>query len=188
MRPRPFRLVPPAPEIFWRLPRHFHACYTSPAPQDGFMPFMRSALWYRVSRDVRVLNSLAASRRSALRAVACQAVVGVLVSLAFLVQGPLSAASAGIAGGALASGSAFAAVMALGGVVSAQVAFARLLLGMLVKWFAVLVAFVVALGVWRLPPLPMLVGLVVGMLVYSMTINGLGPFRLVAGHAEKTKD
>ncbi len=140
------------------------------------------------SLELRVLNSLAAGRRSALCAVACQAVVGVLVSLAFLVQGTQSAISAGIAGGSLALGSGFAAMLALGGVVTARVAFARLLLGMLVKWLVVLAAFVVALGIWRLPPVPMLVGLVVGMLVYSMTINGLGPFRLAAGHVEETKD
>ncbi len=135
-----------------------------------------------------MLNSLAAGRRSALRAVACQAVVGVLVSLAFLVQGPQSAASAGIAGGALALGSAFAAVMALGGVVYAPVAFARLLLGMLVKWCVVIAAFVVALGIWRLPPLPMLVGLAAGMLAYTWAINWLGPVRMAAGHVEETKD
>ena len=140
------------------------------------------------SLDVRVLNSLAAGRRSALRAVACQAVVGVLVSLAFLVQGTQSAASAGIAGGSLALGGACAAVLALGGVVNARVAFARLLLGMLVKWCVVIAAFVVALGIWRLPPMPMLVGLAVGILVYSLAINWLGPFRTAAGHVEETKD
>lgn len=138
--------------------------------------------------DVRVLNSLAAGRRSALRAVACQAVVGVLVSLAFWVQGPQSAASAGIAGGSLALGGAFAAILALGGVVTARVAFARLLLGMLVKWGVVLAAFVVALGAWRLPPVPMLVGLATGVLVYTVAINWLGPFRIVSGQAEETKD
>ena len=152
------------------------------------MPFMRPDLWYRVVLDIRVLNSLAAGRRSALRAVACQAVVGVLVSLAFLVQGPQSAASAGIAGGSLALGSVFAAMLALGGVVTAPVALVRLLLGMLAKWCVVIAAFVVALGIWRLPPLPMLVGLAVGVLVYSLAINWSGPVRIAAGHREETKD
>lgn len=135
-----------------------------------------------------MLNSLAAGRRSALRAVACQVVVGVLVSLAFLVQGPQSAVSAGIAGGSLALGSACAAVLALGGVVSAQAAFARLVLGMLVKWCVVIAAFVVALGTWRLPPVPMLVGLVAGVLAYTWAINWLGPVRMAAGRMEETKD
>ena len=152
------------------------------------MPFMRLGLWYRGCRDVRVLNSLAAGRRSALRAVACQAVVGVLVSLAFLVQGPQSAASAGIAGGSLALGGASAAVLALGGVVTARVAFARLLLGMLVKWVVVVAAFVVALGAWRLPPVPMLVGLAVGVLVYTVALNWSGPVRMAAGRRKQTKD
>ena len=152
------------------------------------MLFMGLDLGYRVSRDVRVLNSLAAGRRSALRAVACQAVVGVLVSLAFLVQGPLSAASAGIAGGSLALGSACAANVALGGVVSARVAFARLLVAMLVKWCVVIAAFVVALGIWRLPPLPMLVGLACGVLVYSLAMNWSGPGRIAAGRGKETKD
>ena len=140
------------------------------------------------SLDIRVLNSLAAGRRSALRAVACQAVVGVLVSLAFLVQGSQSAASAGIAGGSLALGGWSAAMLALGGVVTARVAFARFLLGMLVKWCVVIAALVVALGIWRLPPVPMLVGLAAGMLTYTWAINWLGPFRIAAGHAEETKD
>lgn len=188
MRPPPFPLVPPQEKIFWRLPRHFHACYTFTAPQDGFVPFMRPGLWYRVSRDVRVLNSLAAGRRSALRAVACQAVVGVLVSLAFLVQGPLSAASAGIAGGSLALGGAAAAMLALGGVVTARVAFARLYLAMMVKWFIVIATFVVALGIWRLRPVPMLVGLAVGLLVYALALNWSGPVRIAAGRRKETKD
>lgn len=135
-----------------------------------------------------MLNSLAASRRSALRAVACQAIVGVLVSLAFLAQGRESAASAGIASGSLALGSASAAMVALGGIVDARVAFARLLLGMLVKWCVVTAAFVAALGIWRLPPVPMLVGLAVGVLVYSLAINWSGLVRIAAGHGERTKD
>ncbi len=135
-----------------------------------------------------MLNSLAAGRRSALRAVACQAVVGVLVSLAFLVQGPQSAVSAGIAGGSLALGSAIAAMLALGGVVTAHVAFARLLLGMLAKWVVVIAAFVVALGIWRLPPVPLLVGLAVGVLVYSLALNWSGPVRIAAGRSKETKD
>lgn len=135
-----------------------------------------------------MLNSLAAGRRSALRAVACQAVVGVLVSLAFLAQGSQAAVSAGIAGGSLALGSACAAVLALGGVVSAPVALARLLLGMMVKWSVVIAAFVVALGIWRLPPVPMLVGLAAGVLAYTWAINWLGPVRMAAGRMEETKD
>ena len=188
MRPATQRKVPHLTKVFWRLPAHFHDCYTSPAPQDGFRAFHEAGPVVPGSLDIRVLNSLAAGRRSALRAVACQAVVGVLVSLAFLVEGPQSAASAGIAGGSLALGGASAAVLALGGVVNARAAFARLMLGMLVKWCVVIAAFVVALGIWRLPPVPMLVGLATGLLVYTWAINWLGPFRFAAGHAEETKD
>jgi H+/Cl- antiporter ClcA len=47
---------------------------------------------------------------------------------------------------------------------------------------------VVALGIWRLPPVPMLVGLALGLLVYSLALNWLGPGRVAAGHREQTKD
>lgn len=129
-------------------------------------------------------DPIAASRRSALRSVAAQAVVSALVALAFLVQGLPSAVAAGVGAGALVLGHALAVLLALGGVVPAQVAFARLLLGMLVKWCVVIATLVVALGVWRLPPIPMLVGLAAGLLAYLVAMNWMGPRRVAADRKE----
>lgn len=116
-------------------------------------------------------DPIAAGRRSALRAAAVQAVVALLVALLFLAQGPQAALAAGIGGGALALGNALAAGVSLGGIVPARVAFARLLLGALLKWTIAIVVIAIALGVWRLPPLPMVVGLAAATLAYLVALN-----------------
>ena len=116
-------------------------------------------------------DPIAAGRRSALRAAAVQAVVALLVALLFMAQGPQAALAAGIGGGALALGNALAAGVSLGGIVPARVAFARLLLGALLKWTIAIVVIVIALGVWRLPPLPMVVGLAAATLAYLVALN-----------------
>lgn len=116
-------------------------------------------------------DPIAAGRRSALRASAVQAVVALLAALVFLAQGPQAALAAGIGGCALALGNALAAGVSLGGIVPARVAFARLLLGALLKWTIAIVLIVIALGVWRLPPLPMVVGLAAATLAYLVALN-----------------
>ena len=79
--------------------------------------------------------------------------------------------AAGIGGGALALGNALAAGVSLGGIVPARVAFARLLLGALLKWTLAIVVIAIALGVWRLPPLPMVAGLAAATLAYLVALN-----------------
>lgn len=105
-------------------------------------------------------NPVAAARRLAQRAVVWQAVATVLLALAFLARGLpwLLAASAG--GGAVILGGWAAARVALGGGVSpAGIVFARLLVGLVLKWLLVLIAVAVALAS-HLPGLPLLVGVV----------------------------
>ena len=116
-------------------------------------------------------DPIAAGRRSAQRAAVVQVAVALLVALAFLVQGPMHALAAGVGGGALALGNALAVAVSLGGIVPARVAFARLLLGALLKWAVAIGILAVALGVWRLPPLPMMAGLAAGMLAYLLALN-----------------
>ncbi|MFC7302309.1 ATP synthase subunit I [Cognatiluteimonas weifangensis] len=117
-------------------------------------------------------DPLATGRRAALRAIAIQAVAAALVALAFLVTGPRPALAATAGGVAMLAGNALAAAVALGGGIRpARAAFARLLLGMLGKWVLVLVLVAVALQVWRLPPLPLLAGVAVGLLVYLPALN-----------------
>jgi len=123
-------------------------------------------------RVCRVLNSAAAGRRLALRAVTYQFAAVLLVAAVFLLQG-LSASIAALLGGSgVVFGSALAANVALGGgVVPARVAFFRLALGAGLKWTVVVTIFAVALGVGRLPPLPMLAGLAVALIAYPLVLN-----------------
>lgn len=113
----------------------------------------------------------AAGRRTALRAVAVQVAAVALVALAFLAQGPWHALGAAAGGIAMALGNALAVRIALSGVVTARVAFARLLLGEVLKWLVALAGFVIALGAWRLPPFPTLVGLAASVLAYLLALN-----------------
>ena len=109
---------------------------------------------HRVSR---VLNSAAAGRRLALRAVAYQMAAVVLVALVFLIQGSSAMFAALLGGASVVLGSALAANIALGGgVVPARSAFMKLVLGTGIKWLVVMTIFALALGVGRLPPLPLL--------------------------------
>ena len=94
-----------------------------------------------------------------------------LVAAAFLVAGPVQALAALLGGLAMAAGNALVARMALGGVVHARTAFARLLLGTMAKWLVAILVFAIGLGVWRLPPLPMLYGLAAGLLAYLLALN-----------------
>ena len=110
-------------------------------------------------------NSIAAGRRLAQRAIAWQAVATVLVALAFLAKG-LPWMLAALAGGGAVTGAAWlSALVALGGGVSpAGVAFARLLMGMVLKWLLVLIVVVVALALFRLPGLPLMAGVMAATL------------------------
>lgn len=117
-------------------------------------------------------DPIAASRRSVLRAVVVQAAVVGLVALSFLAtKGGWHALAALVGGLALAAGNALVAGMALGGVVQARVAFARLLLGTALKWLVAGMVLALGMGVWRLPALPMLAGLAAGLLAYLAALN-----------------
>ena len=119
-----------------------------------------------------MLNSAAAGRRLALRAVAYQMAAVVLVALVFLVQGWSASLAALLGGASVVLGSALAANVALGGgVVSARSAFLRLVLGAGLKWTVVITIFAIALGVGRMPPLPMLAGLAVALIAYPLVLN-----------------
>nr|WP_244755795.1 hypothetical protein [Pseudoxanthomonas helianthi] len=118
------------------------------------------------------MNSVAAGRRLALRAVGCQLVAVMLVALAFLLQGPGAALAAAIGGSGVALGNALAAQVALGGgVVVAGAAFARLLAATLLKWLVAITVLAIALAVWRLAPLPMLAGFAAALVVYPISLN-----------------
>jgi F0F1-type ATP synthase assembly protein I len=122
-----------------------------------------------------VHDPIAAGRSAAARAVAVEIAVGGLLALAFLALDARHALAAAMGGAAMAAGNGLAIAIAFaGGVQPASAAFARLLLGTLGKWVVVLAMFVLALTVWRLPPLPVLAGLVMGALSYLVALNQAG--------------
>ena len=124
---------------------------------------------HRVSR---VLNSAAAGRRLALRAVAYQMAAVVLVALVFLIQGPSALLAVLLGGASVVLGSALAANVALGGgVVTARSAFMRLLLATVLKWAVVILVFALASGVGRVAPLPLLAGLAVALIAHPLVLN-----------------
>src|SRR3546814_15799089 len=110
--------------------------------------------------ESRVHDPIATGRRAALRAVAIQAIVALLVAVGMLllagrIHGPAAAAG----GIAMLAGNALAAAVAVGGGIQpARAAFARLMLGTLGQWAVVMAVLAVTLGVDRLPGLPGLVG------------------------------
>jgi len=111
-------------------------------------------------------NSLAAGRRLALQVVLAQVAVAVIAGLAFLAQG-VHAAVAALAGGLLvATGTVLLALRVfMPGLAGPGSMLARFAVGTLLKWIVVIVGFYLILGVWKLPALPALVGLVAAVLV-----------------------
>lgn len=104
-----------------------------------------------------------------------------------LVAGVLAAGVAGLAwgapqaAGALAGASAAAlgtvgmARLALGGGIQpARVVYLRMLAGMLLKWLLVGVLLYLAMAQWRFPPLAVLSGLALAMLVFPLAHLGGG--------------
>ena len=120
-------------------------------------------------------DPIAAGRSAAARAVAVEVAACGVVALGFLALDWRHALAAAIGGAAMAAGNALSAALAFGGGIQrAPVAFGRLLLGVMAKWMVVLTIFALALAVWRLPPLPLLVGLAVSTLGYLLALNRIG--------------
>ena len=127
-------------------------------------------------------DPIAASRRSALRAVAMQAIVALPVALAFLAGDGMRAALAAATGGmALALGNGFATLLSLRGAIPARFAFAALLAGTMAKWLVVFVVLGIALEIWQLPPLPMLAGLATGLVAWLAGLRRLGTEQATKG-------
>lgn len=127
----------------------------------------------KAEQVIRVHDPIAAGRRAALRAVAVQGLVVALLAAAFLARSAQEALAVGVGGLALVLGNALSAVVALGGIVPAPVAFGRLLLGAMGKWLVAIAVLAAGFAVWRLPPLPLLGGLVAGLLAYLVALNFL---------------
>lgn len=112
-----------------------------------------------------MLNSVASGRRLAQRAIIWQVAVTVALSAAFLFKGMPWAVAAMVGGSSVVLGVWISTWVALGGKVGpAGAAMGRLLAGMMLKWLLISLVIAVAMGVFRLPALPILAGVVVSVL------------------------
>lgn len=115
-----------------------------------------------------VSNPVIAGRALARQALIAQSAVALLVALAFLPAGLGMAVGAGVGGFAVVLGSAAALRLALGNAVDpASSVLLRLLLAMALKWVIVATVLGVGLAVWRVPPLGLFAGLLVGLIAQA---------------------
>ena len=120
-----------------------------------------------------MLNSVATGRRLVLRAAVWQTAAVLLVALLFLLWGVPHAVAAAIGGLAIVVGALLAAWMAFGGgVLGAVSAVLRLVAGMVVKWVVVIGVLVVGAGLYKLPPLPLLAGVITGLVAQVLVATG----------------
>lgn len=112
---------------------------------------------------------MAAGRRLTHRCVLAQLAVAAVLALIFWIQSPAAATAAALGGGAMALGTALAGLRGFSRAApAAGEALWRLVSGLLLKWLLVLVAVLLGLALWRLPPLPLLAGLFAGELAFVL--------------------
>ncbi len=121
-----------------------------------------------------MLNSLASGRHVALRIVVLQLAVALLAGLAFLLQGPREALAAALGALVVALGTWLFSARAFSGLHGAQMALARLLAGMLLKWCVIVGGLGVILFQYKLPPLAAITGLVAAYAVYLLAFRFKG--------------
>ena len=111
-------------------------------------------------------NSIAAGRRLAVRVVAVQIAVTIVLATGFLLQGWQSGLAALSGGGAVALGTAALALrLFASGPAPAGLVLWRLVIGNLLKWGVILLGLYLALAKAQLPGMPVIVGLAVTVLV-----------------------
>ncbi|HET6805807.1 MAG TPA: hypothetical protein VFH59_10255 [Frateuria sp.] len=121
-----------------------------------------------------MLNSPASGRRLALRIVMWQVAVAALVGLVFLMQGRREALAALAGALVVALGNALLGARAFAGLHGAGVALGRLLVGMVLKWIAVIGGMGVILIKLKLPPLAAITGLAAAYAVHLLAFRFKG--------------
>jgi ATP synthase protein I len=120
-----------------------------------------------------VLNPLAAGSRLVRRTITWQGIAVVALALAFAAKGSAWALGAVAGGAAIAAGGALYGVLALGGgIAPATGALARVVLGLLAKWFVVVAGLFAAIALARLPPLAVIAGVVVALVAQVLAMAG----------------
>lgn len=107
-----------------------------------------------------MLNSLAAGRHLALRIVLLQLAVAVLAGFVFLALGLREAVAAAAGAGIVALGTALLAARTFARLSGGGAALGGLLVGMVLKWMAIVGGLIVILVQFKLPPLAAITGLV----------------------------
>ena len=146
--------------------------------------------WLGLSLACYLIGAICAvacgGREAANRLGPAGALAGSLAGLAGVLLSPASAAShivlpwglpravAAVVGGlAIVVGALLAAWMAFGGgVLGAVSAVLRLVAGMVVKWVVVIGVLVVGAGLYKLPPLPLLAGVITGLVAQVLVATG----------------
>ena len=118
-------------------------------------------------------NPVSANRGRAWRVVRWQtvAVVAAAACALALARGNLAISAGVFAGGsAVVAGCALSLLVALGGgVQGATGVFGRLVFGTVLRWAVVALALLLVVGALRLPPFPVLIGVVVAELAFVVT-------------------
>ncbi len=120
-----------------------------------------------------MFDPLAAGPRLVRRTVTRQGIAVAALALALLAKGSAWALGAVAGGGAIIVGGALYGALALGGGIAPAVgALARLVLGLLAKWFVVIATLSVAIAVAKLPPLAVIGGVVVALVAQVLALAG----------------
>jgi len=118
-----------------------------------------------------VLNSVDAGRRLMLRAALYPLVAIAVAAAGALLLGPKYALAVLLTGLGTVLGGWLAARTALGGgVQAASAAVFRLVLAMVFKVVLIIVALVLGFALWRLPPLGLMAGIVIGLISQMLAL------------------
>lgn len=120
-----------------------------------------------------MFDPLAAGPRLVRRTVTRQGIAVAALALALLAKGAAWALGAVAGGAAIIVGGALYGALALGGgIAPATGALARLVLGLLAKWFVVVATLFIAIAVAKLPPLAVIGGVVVALVAQVLAMAG----------------
>lgn len=131
------------------------------------------AAWYEAAEGC-VLNSLASGRRIALHIVVLQLAVALLAGLAFALYSPRAGLAAALAALLVALGTWLMSARVFSGLYGAPMVLARLVAGVMLKWFVVLGGMGVILFQYRLPPLAAVTGLMAACAGHWLAIRFKG--------------
>jgi F0F1-type ATP synthase assembly protein I len=120
-----------------------------------------------------MINSIAASRRMALRMIAWQIVFVVVAAMLFLLQSRRAVLGVGLGGGLIVLGTALMTLRVFGREqrIGASMALADLVVGMALKWVVIIAGLYALLARWHMPAMAVLVGMGAAMAINLMALR-----------------